>query len=108
MQLCILPPRTLIPLHKHHNVRNQITFLHGHVVFKKQGKEIELNSYANAGRSFIIEPDEEHGAETFEQYCVFITEQFWLDGEEVKSLHLQWSGPCINKEHEEQLNSTRN
>lgn len=104
-QVCIIPPYTKIPSHKHPNVRTQITFLHGHAIFTRGGKEIELNSYTDAGRTFIIDPDQEHSAETKGEHCAFMTEQHWLNNEPVRSLHLQWVGEPINKDHEKQLNS---
>lgn len=102
-QLCIIPPNTKIPSHKHHNVRTNIVFLYGWVMFKKSEREIELTSPQDCERRFMINEGEAHAAETKEQHCIFISEQYWLDNENVRSLHLQWEGEPINKDHEEQL-----
>jgi hypothetical protein len=102
-QLCIIPPWTKIPLHRHENVRTQITFLHGWSLFYKNGVERELTFPQDCGRSFIIDPSEEHGCFTQVQPLIFITEQYWLNNEPVKSLHLNWQGAPINEQHAEQL-----
>lgn len=102
-QLCIIPPRTRIPLHSHKNVRTNIIFLAGHVVFNKGERSIELSSPQDSYRAFIIDPGEEHGCFTLGQDFIFLTEQYWLEGEPVKSLHLNWNGEPINGEHAKQL-----
>lgn len=102
-QLCIVPPRTRIPLHKHSNVRTNIIFLHGNVVFLKGGRSLELIAPQDSGRGFIIDPDEEHGCYTMGQHFIFLTEQYWLNNEPVRSLHLNWNGEPINQEHANQL-----
>jgi hypothetical protein len=104
-QLCIIPPRIQIPSHNHKNVRTNIIFLEGFAVFIKSGKSIELVSPQDACRSFIIDPGEEHAAYTLDRHCIFISEQYWLENEPVRSLHLQWTGDPINQEHEKQLNA---
>lgn len=106
-QICIVPPWTVIPEHSHKNVRTQITFLHGFAIFEKGGRSIPLYTHSDSGRSFIIEPDEAHSARTQEQFCIFLTEQYWLNDEPVRSLHLNWIGEPINKDHEKQLTSRR-
>lgn len=102
-QLFIIPPNTKIPLHKHDNVRTQIIFLEGEMVFERSGRLLELFSPADSGRAFIIEPDEEHGAITKGQAGIFISEQYWLGGKPLSSLHLNWNGEPLNEEHARQL-----
>jgi quercetin dioxygenase-like cupin family protein len=102
-QLCIVPPRTVIPRHSHNNVRTNIIFLAGHVVFHKGDKSIELSSPQDSYRGFIIDPGEDHGCHTLGQDFIFLTEQYWLDNEPVRSLHLNWRGEPINQDHANQL-----
>lgn len=104
-QLCIIPPHTKIPKHSHQNVRTNIVFLYGWVSFTSAEKSIELSSPQDCERRFMINEGEEHSAETKEQHCIFISEQYWLDNTKVKSLHLQWNGEPINEEHGKQLNN---
>lgn len=106
-QLCIIPPRTKIPSHHHKNVRTNIVFLDGFAIFIKSGRSLELLSPQDSGRGFIIDPDEEHSAYTLDRHCIFITEQYWLENEKVRSLELQWEGAPMNKEHEEELIRSR-
>lgn len=105
-QLCIVPPRTVIPRHFHDNVRTNIIFLAGHVVFHKGERNIELSSPQDSYRAFIIDPSEEHGCHTLGQDFIFLTEQYWLGDSKVRSLHLQWTGEPINEEHANELRST--
>jgi quercetin dioxygenase-like cupin family protein len=102
-QLCIVPPRTIIPRHSHKDVRNNIIFLSGHVVFHKDDRNLELSSPQDSYRSFIIDPGEEHGCHTLGQEFIFLTEQYWLNNEPVRSLHLNWRGEPINQDHANQL-----
>lgn len=102
-QLCIVPPRTRIPRHSHNNVRTNIIFLHGNVVFLKSEKSLELLAPQDCGRGFIINPGEEHGCYTLGQHFIFLTEQYWLENTPVRSLHLQWDGEPMNEEHARQL-----
>lgn len=73
------------------------------MIFEKSNRQLNLCSPADSGRCFIIDPDEEHGAWTLDQTGIFISEQYWLGGEPLKSLHLNWNGQPINEEHAKQL-----
>lgn len=103
-EIYIVPPFTTIPAHSHNNVRNNIVFLNGLMVFEKSGNSLELISPQDSGRGFIIDPGEMHSAFTKGQWGIFMTEQYWLDNEPVIPLHLNWqNGRPIDDQHEKQL-----
>lgn len=101
--LYIIPPRIKIPSHRHSGVRVNITFLDGQMIFFKGDRQLELFSPADSGRSFIIEPDEWHGAYTVGQCGIFITEQYKLTDKTLISPALNWEGDPINAEHAKQI-----
>lgn len=97
-QIFIIPPRTHIPPHAHPDVRSRITFISGDMLFFKTGKEMELKSPLDNGKTFIIGPGVIHGVYTFDEIGVFMNEQEW-GVEPALGAHLNWIGAPINHEH---------
>lgn len=91
VQLVIIPPYTLVPLHQHLNVVNDITPLFGIATIKKGHQTLTIDGL-NYNKTHTIENNEKHGIRTFSQPFAFITEQNWLNGQKVISIEKNWKG----------------